>query len=275
MLLCYHNRRFYFPRHVLIHSKALTPPMSSDTPHLDDRFNGFPKTHKLFVWLTAIFVTCLLIANLMGALLFSFTLPFGIKLPVVGNTALLSAGIIPFPITFLLTDLINEFYGSKGARFVTFVGFGMSVLLFLFLSIGNILPYDTQTVILPDQYMAISSNYSQMIVASLTAYLVGQLLDIQVFQWFHSITKSKLIWLRATGSTVISQLFDSLIVTFIAFSGDLPIESIMAIVFSNYTWKFLIAVGITPLLYLGHSVLRRLFQNDTPPENVLNWACSS
>ena len=242
--------------------------MNSNTINLDDRFDSFPKTHKVFVWLTAIFVTCLLIANLIGALLFSFTLPFGWEFPIVGNTALLSAGIIPFPITFLLTDLINEFYGSKGARFVTFVGFGMSILLFLFLSLGNMLPYDAQTVILPEHYMSISSNYSQMIVASLTAYLVGQLLDIQVFQWFHSITKSKLIWLRATGSTVISQLFDSLIVTFIAFNGDLPIESIMAIVFSNYTWKFLIAVGITPILYLGHSVLRRMFYGDTSSETV-------
>ncbi len=237
--------------------------INSDAVNLDDRFDSFPKKHKVFVWLTAVFVTCLLIANLMGSLLFSFALPFGLEFPFVGNTALLSAGIIPFPITFLLTDLINEFYGSKGARFVTFVGFGMSLLLFLFLSLGDMLPYDAQTVILPEQYHAISSNYSQMIVASLTAYLVGQLLDIQVFQWFHSITKSKMIWLRATGSTVISQLFDSLIVTFIAFHGDLPVESIMAIVFSNYTWKFLIAVGITPLLYLGHSILRRVF-NDRP-----------
>jgi hypothetical protein len=84
------------------------------------------------------------------------------------------------------------------------------------------------------------------------------MLDIQVFHWFRSITKHRFIWLRATGSTVISQLVDSLIVTFIAFWGQMQISDILRLAFGNYTWKFIIAVGITPLLYLGHILLKKL-----------------
>jgi len=97
-----------------------------------------------------------------------------------------------------------------------------------------------------------------MFAASLTAYVIGQLLDIQLFQAFRKITQHRYIWLRATGSTVISQLFDSILVTFIAFWGEHPTEILLRLALGNYTWKFVVAVAITPLLYLGHGLLRRL-----------------
>ncbi|MGE0201027.1 MAG: queuosine precursor transporter [Candidatus Melainabacteria bacterium] len=214
------------------------------------------RRQQVFVWMAAFFVTSLILANLIGSMLFSFRLPFA--LPLVGDKALLSAGIIPFPVTFILTDLVNEFYGEKGARFVTFVGFGMSIMVYLYLTAGDHLPLDAVTLIQKSQYSAISANYAGMFVASLAAYLVGQLLDIRVFHIFKQITGSRFIWLRATGSTVISQVFDSLVVTFVAFTGDLPVTTILQIAGSNYVWKFLIAVGITPVLYLGHILIRRV-----------------
>jgi uncharacterized integral membrane protein (TIGR00697 family) len=185
-------------------------------------------------------------------MLFSFRLPF-LKDPV-----LLSAGIIPFPITFILTDLLNEFYGKEGARFITWVGFGMCFLTFSFLFVGGLLPLDPHTFISKPVFMTISTQYTGMFIASITAYLVGQMLDIQVFHLFRSITKHRFIWLRATGSTVISQLVDSLIVTFIAFWGQMQVSDILRLAMGNYTWKFIIAVGITPLLYLGHIILKKL-----------------
>ena len=215
-------------------------------------WNDFDRSHKVYAWMAAIFVICLVIADLTGAMLFSFRLPF-LKEPV-----LLSAGIIPFPVTFILTDLLNEFYGKEGARFVTWIGFGMCFLTFLLLSIGSLLPVDPGTFIPRPVFMTIATQYTGMFIASITAYLIGQMLDIQVFHIFRSITKHKFIWLRATGSTVISQLFDSIIVTVIAFWGQMQASDMFRLAMGNYTWKFIIAVGITPLLYLGHILLKKL-----------------
>ncbi len=216
------------------------------------QWSGFDRSQKIYVWLCAIFLTSLIIANLVGSLLFSFHVPW------MKDLVLLSAGIIPFPVTFILTDLLNEFYGEKGARFVTYVGFGMSILVYVFLAVGDHLPVDSRTVMPQAVYHTVTSQYTGMFVASLTAYLIGQLLDIRIFHIFRGITKHRFIWLRATGSTVVSQLFDSLIVTFVAFGGQMQAADILQLAMGNYTWKFLVAVGITPLLYLGHMILQRL-----------------
>jgi len=216
------------------------------------KWKDFDRSHKIFVWMTAIFVICLVIADLTGAMLFSFQLP-GLPEPV-----LLSAGIIPFPVTFILTDLLNEFYGKEGAKFVTWVGFGMCLLTASLLYVGSLLPVDAHTFIPKATFMTITNQYMGMFVASLIAYLIGQMLDIQVFHIFRAITKHRFIWLRATGSTVVSQLFDSIIVSCIAFWGQMPFHHIMRLAFGNYTWKFIVAVGITPLLYFGHILLARL-----------------
>jgi uncharacterized integral membrane protein (TIGR00697 family) len=124
--------------------------------------------------------------------------------------------------------------------------------------VGGQLPVDAHTFIPKSTFMIISNQYMGMFVASLIAYLIGQMLDIQVFHLFRAVTKHRFIWLRATGSTVVSQLFDSLIVSFIAFWGQMHVQDILRLAISNYSWKFIIAVGITPLLYLGHTLLKRL-----------------
>lgn len=215
-------------------------------------WKDFDRSHKVFVWMAAIFVVCLVIADLTGAMLFSF------QLPGMTEKVLLSAGIIPFPVTFILTDLLNEFYGKEGARFVTWIGFGMCLLTASLLWVGGNLPVDEHTFIPKATFMIISNQYMGMFVASLVAYLIGQMLDIQVFHLFRAVTKHRFIWLRATGSTVVSQLFDSLIVSCIAFWGQMPLHDIFRLAFGNYTWKFIIAVGITPILYFGHIILAKL-----------------
>ncbi|MEM0952378.1 MAG: queuosine precursor transporter [Cyanobacteria bacterium P01_H01_bin.74] len=209
----------------------------------------------VFIWMAAIFITCLIVADLTGAMLFSFTL----ALPFGGTSVLLSAGIIPFPITFILTDLLNEFYGQSGARFVTWLGFGMLFLTYGLLWTASQLPVDARTLITKPVFLVIFNQYAGMFLASMTAYLIGQLLDISVFHWFKSITGNKMIWLRATGSTVISQLFDSFIVTGIAFWGQMTLFDMLQLASGNYVWKFIVAVAITPLLYIGHALLNRYF----------------
>jgi queuosine precursor transporter len=245
-----------------IHAGKVVIP-HNEQPDLDQNkssFNAFilPRSQQVFVYLTAIFVICLVIAELTGAMLFSFTMTLplflgGGKLPV-----LLSAGIIPFPVTFILTDLLNEFYGSKGARFVTWVGFSMCFLVFGLLWVAQHLPLDEKTLITKEAFDMIAVQYSGMFLASLTAYIIGQMLDIQVFHWLRAKTGHRFIGLRATGSTLISQLFDSFIVCFIAFSGQMSFADVVHVSWNNYLWKFIIAVLITPLLYLGHSFLTRL-----------------
>ncbi|MEB3205756.1 MAG: queuosine precursor transporter [Vampirovibrionales bacterium] len=213
--------------------------------------------HHVYLWLCAVFLTALLVANLIGSLLFSFHLPF--KFPILGNKVLLSAGIIPFPITFVLTDLLNEFYGKSGAQRVTMIGFVMSIGVFLLLWIGQQLPVDTVSSLSHQEFDKFASLYTAMFAASLTAYLIGQMLDIYLFNWFKTIC-GNLLWLRATGSTVLSQLFDSLIVTSIAFAGSQTWSTIAHIAMSNYVWKFLVALSLTPILYLGHALLKSLLR---------------
>lgn len=232
------------------------------------QWNDFDRSHKVFAWMTGVFLTCLLIANLTGSMLFTFRLPF---LP---EPVLLSAGIIPFPVTFILTDLLNEFYGKQGARFVTYVGFAMSILVYALFAgllwlIANPVSVAPFSQLTQAQFTHFAGLYTGMFIASLTAYLIGQMLDIQVFHVFRRITKHRFIWLRATGSTVISQLFDSIIVTFIAFWGDHPVHTLWQLALGNYIWKFLIAVVITPLLYLGHALLNRLMPRQ---EQILEQA---
>lgn len=208
--------------------------------------------------MTALFVICLVVANLVGSMLFSFELPFYTPW---GNEVLLSSGIILFPVTFILTDLLNEFYGATTARFVTLIGFIMSMVVYGFLKLGLHLPIDERSLLSYDQFGVFSGLYTNMAVASLTAYWVGQLLDIQVFNWFYQLTKNRMIWLRAQGSTLISQWVDSLLVSFIAFSGTLSRETIWQVALSDYAWKFVIVLSITPVLYLGHFVLRHLIKS--------------
>ncbi len=214
-----------------------------------------PANYLVLTGMITLFVTCLIIANLVGSILFSFT--------VGGQSVLLSAGIIFFPVTFLLTDLLNEFYGARTARFVTLLGLLASLLVFGFMSITEHLPVDGRSLISQPEFLKFSGLYTNMVLASLTAYLIGQLLDIQVFGWFYQWTQNKHLWLRAQGSTIISQGFDSFIVVWLAFSGQLPTETLLQIGLSNYTWKILLVTAITPLLYLGHALLTKALRRQT------------
>ncbi|MFN8614964.1 MAG: queuosine precursor transporter [Vampirovibrionales bacterium] len=208
----------------------------------------------IFMGMTGLFLTSLLVANLVGSLLFSFTLPFNTPL---GQTVLLSGGILLFPLTFLLTDLMNEFFGPQAARFVTVLGLGMALVVYAYFGVAQHLPIDARTVLSKSEFLHFSHLYTDMIVASLTAYVVGQFLDIYLFTRFYQLTQHRRLWLRAQGSTLISQLFDSILVVFIAFWGDLPTRDLWQLALSNYVWKFVIVVAITPLLYAGHAGLRR------------------
>jgi len=215
-----------------------------------------------FVWLAGIFVASLVLADIIGSKLITFQLPFTI--PGIDNTVILSAGILPFPITFVLTDLINEFYGPAGARRVTWVGFGMAIFSYVILTLARLLPTHPLSPLPNDVFNLVFGLSNTMFIASLTAYLLGQFLDIAVFHTIRRFTGHKWLWLRSTGSTVMSQLVDTLVVTSIAFAGILPWDTLVHLGGNNYFWKFLIALGMTPFCYLLHTLIHRFLGKDDP-----------
>ncbi len=217
------------------------------------------KRIKLYTVLSSIFLTALILAEITGGKLIGLEISDGL-----GFT--LTMGVIPFPITFIVTDIINEYYGRRGIRFITFVGMAMILMALLVLQIDMLIPAAAISPVTDNSFNAVFGVSVRIIIGSLTAYLVSQLVDIYVFHLIRQRTGGKLLWLRATGSTVISQLIDSFIVLFIAFLGQLSVQQILLIGITNYVYKFGIAVGTTPLLYLIHAVVDRYLGEETARE---------
>lgn len=199
------------------------------------------------MWLTALFVAALVTGDFVGG---KFWVLFGHNL---------SAGIIPFPLTFVLTDIVNEFYGTEGARRLTFVGLGAAAFVWGIITLSLHLPTSPESPIPDAVFRGAFGTSARLYVASLTAYLIGQMLDISIFLLLRRLTGHKLLWLRATGSTVLSQMVDSLSVSFVFLVGTRPLGFILENAASNYVGKLIMAVLLTPLIYLGHGLLRRHF----------------
>jgi queuosine precursor transporter len=211
--------------------------------------------HKLFLGLAGTFVTCLLVGDIIGGKL--------IEGRILGLPYTTTVGMIPFPVTFLLTDLLNEYYGPKAARFVTWLGFGMAILAFSFIYLAGTIPIAAFTRdpswqgVNETTFANVFLGSQRMLLASLCAYLFSQLIDIFVFHSLRRWSNNRFLWLRATGSTATSQLIDTIVITFVAWSGILSLDKIVNIIFSAYGLKLLIAVGLTPLLYLAHALVQK------------------
>jgi len=225
---------------------------------------GFSRAQLLYIWLTAIFVTCLLLANIVGSKFFSFgTVNIGgVELHIEH-----SVGMFAFPITFLLTDLVNEYYGKKGARRLTYLGLAMSGFAFLLIFAGRKVPVSEISPVSQASFDAVFAMSNRLYIASLTAYFVGQMCDIWVFGQLKRLTRGKLVWLRSTGSTVVSQMIDSLLVTSILFASttnpktgvDYTAHEIIETAATGYLLKFLIAISLTPIIYTGRWFIRERF----------------
>lgn len=221
---------------------------------------------KLFVVLAALFCTCLVVGDIIGGKL--------IEARVLGLTIPLTVGMIPFPVTFLLTDLLNEFYGKQAARFVTWVAFAMAALAFVFLYVALEIPIaeatraPSWTGVTEAGFDNVFSGSLRMIVASLSAYLVAQFADIGIFHLLRRATQGRMLWLRATGSTVVSQGIDTITIQVVAWYGKMSASDIFAIMLSSYLIKFLIAVGLTPAIYAGHALVERVLELEPQPTDT-------
>ncbi|MEA2698675.1 MAG: queuosine precursor transporter [Myxococcales bacterium] len=216
---------------------------------------GVDRKQRFYVWLTAIFVAALITGDFIGGKFF-----------VLGGRSF-SSGIIPFPLTFVLTDLVNEFYGTHGARRLTFVGLGAAVFVWAVITLALHLPTSADSPISDAVFRGAFGTSARLYVASLIAFLVGQMLDISVFYFLRRVTGHRFLWLRATGSTVLSQMIDSLAVSFVFLVGTRPMNFIVSNAANNYVGKLVMAVLLTPLIYLGHGVFRRYFhipERDAP-----------
>ena len=204
------------------------------------------KKDIIYVVLAGIFITNALVAELIGG-----------KLIYIGNNVM-SLGILPWPIVFITTDLINEYFGEKGVKKLSLITATLIAYTFILLLIGlNIPAVKGDGLITDDQFGAVFGQSMWIIVGSITAFLVSQLIDVTLFHFLKNRTGKKMLWLRSTGSTIISQLFDSFIVLGIAFwlPGKINSETFVASAFTGYSVKLLIAIGLTPLIYLGHYLI--------------------
>lgn len=204
------------------------------------------KKDIIYIILAGVFITNALVAELIGG-----------KLIYIGNNVM-SLGVLPWPIVFITTDLINEYFGERGVKKLSFITAGLIAYTFFILLIGlNIPAVKGDGLITDDQFSGVFGQSMWIIVGSITAFLVSQLIDVSLFHFLKNKTGNKMLWLRSTGSTVISQLFDSFIVLGIAFwlPGKINTQTFIASAFTGYSVKLVIAVGLTPIIYLGHYLI--------------------
>lgn len=214
----------------------------------------------LYTALTAVFVTTLLIAEITGSKFFY------IPLFRIGSLEFLthSVGMLSFPITFLLTDMVNEYYGAQAARRMTWIGLFCAALAFSLINVSRMMPVAAESPLPQDAFERVFAMSNRLYLASLIAYVVGQLSDIAMFTLIKRVTGERLIWLRAAGSTVVSQALDSFVITSVLFygnpgaNGEVPTwGTILRIAATGYLLKFALSFALTPLVYGGRWALRR------------------
>ena len=246
------------------------------------------KKNRLFLLLGGFFITNALIAEFIGVKIFSLEKTLGfypLNLRLFGVDGLgfnLTAGVMLWPVVFIMTDIINEYYGKKGVRLLSNMAVVLILYAFLMFFTGiNLVPNDwwqfqsglsdDPAKSLSDMDLAFRKIFGQglwIIIGSLVAFLVGQIVDVMVFHRIKKVTGEKKIWLRATGSTLVSQFIDSYIVLIVAFyiGADWDLVLVLAIGTVNYFYKFFLALLLTPLIYLGHYLIDNYLGKDLAEE---------
>jgi len=206
----------------------------------------------LYIILAGIFITNAVMAEMIGG-----------KLIHVGPYVM-SVGILPWPIVFITTDLINEYFGQKGVHRLSLITAALIAYCFVMLYFALQIPAVQGTGLVNDnQFNAVFGQSLWIIIGSIVAFLVSQLIDVSLFHFLKNKTGEKMIWLRSTGSTVISQFFDTFIVLGIAFyaTGKMDFQTYISSGLVGYGVKLVIAIAMTPLIYLGHGLIEKYIHN--------------
>ena len=248
------------------------------------------KSTRLYLVLGGFFVANALIAEFIGVKIFSLESSLGIQpvhLNLFGSdfSFNLTAGVLLWPVVFVMTDIINEYYGIKGVRFLSYMAASLISYAFIMFFVAIRLspapwwPGSKSTAGVDDMQLAYSAVFGQglwIIIGSLTAFLIGQLIDVFVFHRIKQFTGEKRIWLRSTGSTLVSQFIDSYVVLGIAFyvgpaidpSNGAPwsLQQLLSVGTGNYIYKFIMAIALTPVIYLVHGLIERYLGHATAKE---------
>jgi len=196
-----------------------------------------------FLLLASVFLASLVVCNLIANKF--LTVDLGFKVFV------LSAGALPYPVTFLATDLLSEIYGRRRATMVVWSGFVASLFTLGALWLGARFESIPDSPVSSETYNAAFGTAPRVIAASMTAYLVAQFVDVKLFHFWRGLTDGRHLWLRNNASTFLSQLLDSLLVVFVLFSGIKPTDEMIWIVLDLWLFKTLVALVDTPLFYCG------------------------
>lgn len=237
------------------------------------------KPTRLFVLITAFFVANALIAECIGGKLFSLESVFGMKpsdFTLFGEPHLsytLTCGVLLWPLEFVVTDIVNEYYGQKAVKRISLTAVGLIIYAFVMFYVAIHAPasdfwvHSKEGQGVPNMQSGFDAIFGQgmwIIIGSLVAFMVSQLVDVFVFHKIKERTGNKMVWLRATGSTVVSQLVDSFIVLYIAFKlgNDWSWQRVLAVCLVNYSYKFVMALVLTPVIYWAEGLIDRYLGKD-------------
>jgi uncharacterized integral membrane protein (TIGR00697 family) len=236
------------------------------------------KPTKLLLGITAFFCCNALIAESIGTKIFSLEKLFGSDphpfslFGASGLTISLTCGVLLWPLEFIITDIVNEYYGPKVVRRISFTAIALiSYAFVMYYAAIHVPPADfwigtgTANNIpnMQDAFNGIFGQGMRIIIGSIVAFGVSQLVDVYVFHKIKKVTGNKKVWLRATGSTLVSQLVDSYIVLFIAFLGVFSWQQILAIGVVNYLYKASMAIILTPVIYVAERRIEKYLGHDT------------
>lgn len=213
------------------------------------------RKERLYIILAGFFITNAILAEIVGGKIFTFNIPP--LLWFTETTANLSVGVLVWPVVFIMTDIINEYYGIAGVRRVTLLTIVLISYVFVALFFMGETRAASFSAINDENFNVVFGTSQSIIIGSLIAFAVGQFLDFFIFHRLKMMTGNSHLWLRATGSTVFSQLIDTFIVLYIAFvvPGKWTNAEFLKVASSNYLYKLAIAVAVTPVIYLVHTII--------------------
>ena len=218
--------------------------MSADAPNYDPS-----RREHVFLVLAGIFLTHAILGELIGGKLFTL------------GGYVMSIGVIPWPVVFITTDLVNEYYGPRAVRRLTLLSVVLILYVFVLLYLCMWVPAAPNSPVGDEAFRSVFGQSLWIIAGSLVAFVLSQLLDAGVFALARRYTEGRLLWLRAVGSTVISQLIDTFVINTIAFGvpGKLSGPEVVELSVTNYGYKFIVALATLPFIYLGHGLIDRYF----------------
>ena len=207
------------------------------------------KSKKIHLYLAAIFIAALVVCNLIANKFITIDLGF--------KTFVISAGVLPYPITFLITDILSEIYGKKKTARIVWAGFGASLFVLGVLLLAQQFTAIEGSPVDDDTFNKVFDNSWRVIFASMTAYLCAQLIDVRIYHFWKEKTAGKHLWLRNNFSTIFSQLVDTTLVVFVLFIGLRSHLEILQFILDGWLFKMLCAFIDTPLLYASTSLIRK------------------